>query len=91
MNPQREYVLLSFNPDSQAGIRILVYRSGPSLEVSLPAHWGESLSDEDREYLSELVSDWQSARGESVPAILRELSQLAVGPLKTVESNLLDV
>jgi hypothetical protein len=90
MNPQREYVLLAFNPDSPPEVRILVARKGTSLEVSLPAGWDATLSAEDREYLSELVSDWRNAKGDSVPVILRELAQLAVGPLRTVESNLLD-
>ena len=90
MTAEREYVLLSFTPAPEVSINILVVRSGPALEVSLPANWDAGLSPEDREYVSELINDWRNAQADCVPAILRELSQLAVGPLKTQESNLLD-
>lgn len=90
MKSQRDYVVLLFDPDPDVAIKILVVRNGPSLEVSLPANWQEQLSGGDREYVSELVNDWRSANADSIPLLLRELSQLAVGPLRTIESNLLD-
>lgn len=85
------FVLLCYNPGQEnAGIPVLILEDGPGLKVHVPPNWHAGLDANDREYLSELMSDWEEADSERVPGILRELSELSVGPLRLRDSGIAD-
>jgi len=84
------YVLLCYAPAAMPGIPVLIVEGEASLEVRLPINWKNGLHADDRDYLAELISDWQEAEADRMHGILDELSELCVGPLRARESGLAD-
>lgn len=87
------FVYLGYAPRSSGatnGISLLVIQKGLALEVVIRHDWRKGLESEDGEYLAELMDDWRRTIPAKIPALLESLSQLSIGPLRTLESGLLD-
>jgi hypothetical protein len=88
---QNAFVLLAYAPDGRTvgarSIPVLVLQRGPTVEVLLPPKWDAGMGLGSREYLSELIRDWEG--GSDADSLIRELSELSVGPLRTVETGVL--
>lgn len=69
---------------------IVMSTGGGGLKVYAEERWESGLGAGEREYLSELMKDWRGARGERAAAILDELAELSVGPLRRVEAGVAD-
>ena len=86
------FVLLRYSPPSLGakamGIDVLVLYRDAASQVHIRPQWWEGLSPKDREYLDGLIEDWEQAT--EFEALLRELDELCVGPLKAVDSGMLD-
>jgi len=82
--------LCYLSDDPAANIPLLVIEKDSRLQVVIRNGWDCDLSSSDREYLSELISDWHSASGDEIHAILDQLSELSVGPLRTQEWGIAD-
>jgi len=95
MNPQPlSFVYLRFSPRSAAGpesgIPLLVALKDATLEVFIRSGWEDGVAAEDREYLEELMSDWRKLSAGAIPGLLEQLAELSVGPLRAIESGILD-
>jgi hypothetical protein len=77
-------------PNSEAAIALLVLADVSRIEVVIQPGWEANLDPNDREYLTELIADWRSANAADIPALLRQLAELSVGPLRAVESGVTD-
>ncbi len=89
---RRRYVLLRYNSgqDDHGAALVLLVEEGGELKIYTEEQWEAGLDESGREYLRELMKDWRGARGERVAAILEELAELSIGPLRTVESGVAD-
>jgi hypothetical protein len=67
-----------------------VIQNGPALEIAIRPGWQEGLGSEDCEYLAELMGDWRRTNSMEMPALLQALAELSIGPLRTIESGLID-
>lgn len=88
------FVLLRFGPEQeerpQAAIPLLIVQTGGKLSVHIEPQWESGFDRNDREYLSGLLDDWSDASEKEIPAILDQLSELSIGPLRAVESGVAD-
>jgi hypothetical protein len=86
------FVLLHYSPTSahteRPEIRVLVISRASGIEVHTEQRWQEGLSAQDCEYLSELIRDWEQTT--DTDTLLRELEELSIGPLRTIDSGMLD-
>ena len=69
---------------------LLVAFDGVGLEIVVPFAWQSGVATGDREYLEELMTDWQGMAADEIPGLLQQLSELSIGPLRAVESGVLD-
>jgi hypothetical protein len=88
---RQRFVLLRYI-SGQAGqaALVLLVEDGGGLKIHTEERWEPGLDADEREYLRELMKDWRGARGDRVAAILDELGELSVGPLRAVESGMAD-
>ena len=88
------FVRLCYFPRSEGhltnGIPLIVFEDGQRLRVVIRRGWDRELSGTEREYLSELISDWQNASGGEPEAILDQLAEASVGPICALESGVAD-
>ncbi|MGC8549405.1 MAG: hypothetical protein ACP5M4_06870 [Acidobacteriaceae bacterium] len=91
---RQRYVLLRYMPgESGRGQRsalVLLTEDGGELKIFAEGRWESGLDAGEREYLRELMKDWRGARGDRVDAVLDELAELSVGPLRMVEAGVAD-
>jgi hypothetical protein len=97
MNPHgTPFVHLRYSPrwsdaGHPSGIPLLVIQAGPGLEIVIRPDWHKGVLPDDQEYLTELMDDWRNATPAEIPTLLESLSELSIGPLKSIESGLVDL
>ena len=69
---------------------LLLVEDGGTLKIHIKEGWESGFEPAEREYLRELMKDWRDASGDRVDAVLDELAELSVGPLRTVEAGVAD-
>ena len=90
---RQRYVLLGYISGQESdgrGAALLLMEDGGELRVYADKRWECGLDVDEREYVRELLKDWREAGAERVGAILDELAELSVGPLRAVESGWAD-
>lgn len=95
MDPQnstfiRLYYYTGSDPSDGARLPLLVVGNQSGIEVVIAPNWQENLDLESREYLEGLIADWRSLDSGQIPALLRQISELSMGPLRAVESGVTD-
>lgn len=91
------YVLLKYSPTvrSEAGLPclVVVFRQQGNvdgkgfLEVIALKEWPEEISREHREYLDALIEDWKSKPPSEAATLFKYLSNLTIGPLRSVHTD----
>jgi hypothetical protein len=85
------YVLLRFVPRtgniSHALELAVVIGQDAVVEIVIRYDWQTGLDAEDREYLADLMRDWSTMSLRRPPALLRQLSELSVGPLTVLDTG----
>ena len=88
---QPVYVLLRFVPRSgnirQALELAVVIGQDAVLQIVIRHDWQTGLDAEDREYLADLMHDWTTMSSRRAPALLKQLSELSVGPLTVIDTG----
>jgi hypothetical protein len=88
------YVFLEYIPTSREELRkrvfVFVSQDRASLELFIRPQWDDGMEAEHRDYLIELMKDWSKTPSEGIPSLLEQLSELSIGPLRTIESGILD-
>lgn len=88
---QHRFVFLHFVSGSDEGFRepipLLIVHGNGKLQIHIAANWESRLNKMDRDYLDGLQNDWRNASTKEIPAILDQLAELSVGPLRTVEAG----
>lgn len=82
-----QFVLLDYRPGHGAGtgIPVLVMSGRSSVEVSVRREWEHGLAEAERDYLAELMREWRETEAAEIPELMRELAEISVGPLRTME------
>lgn len=76
--------------DPKDGIPFFVIGDDQGLHVAIRPGWDRGLPASDREYLSALMADWNNVAVGEVDSTLDQLSEVSIGPLRAVESGILD-
>jgi len=69
-------------PGAAEGIPILVVsldRTQGRLRIFAPQPWPEFVVSDDREYLDDLIDDWNSRPPEQLSLLMEQLSELSLG------------
>jgi hypothetical protein len=81
------FVLLSYSPEQNVEIAVLILFNGKALQVIVPPAWQQKFGADDREYLTEMIKDWGRKPTAEIPELMRELAELSVGSLRAMESG----
>jgi hypothetical protein len=81
------FVLLSYSPEQNVEIAVLILFNGKALQVIVPPAWQQEFGADDREYLTEMIKDWGRKPTAEIPELMRELAELSVGSLRAMESG----
>jgi hypothetical protein len=79
-----ELVVLCYKPKAALpGIPVAIAVDRGHIQVTIKVGWEADFDPEEVEYLTELMRDWEDAETDRIPAIMGELAELSVGPLRT--------
>lgn len=56
------------------------------LRIFAPKPWPEFVASDDQEYLDDLIEDWNSRPTEQLPLLMKQLTELSLGVLRTIDS-----
>ena len=86
------FVRLEYSPGNSVSpahaIPLAVVAKGSELRVAIVPGWRDMVDPQDCEYLDELIHEWRATPANEFQDLMRQLSELSIGPLRAVESGL---